>query len=201
MLAAACRRPLRWRGGMTTLFARSRVGVGRRIRTAASVAFRNLHAGAASSWRANPPPPLFVPTALRGPELSPRPSGPELVTHFTDEPSRLDAQEDLLGGVFFLKGGGFLTDAMVEDAVGQLVRQRPPERVLIDLRDVAGYDSRAVQRARHWLHQAPAFGVRRIAFLANSSIVRHATRLASTAADVRLETFDCDRSARDWLRG
>ena len=121
------------------------------------------------------------------------------VTHFTDEPSRLDAQEDLAGGVYFLKGGGFLTDAMVEDAVGQLVRQQKAERVLIDLRDVAGYDSRAVQRARHWLHQAPSFGVRRIAFVANSSIVRNATRMASTATDVRLETFDCDRSARDWL--
>lgn len=124
------------------------------------------------------------------------------MTHFTQEPSRLDTDADGDAGVLRLQGGGFLTASMVEQAWSQMQKDGAVHpNVLIDVRDVAGYDNSAVQRARTLLRHAPEFGVQRIAFVANSTAVRTATRAASTHSSVALRTFHHERSARDWLEG
>ncbi|MEM6994205.1 MAG: STAS/SEC14 domain-containing protein [Myxococcota bacterium] len=120
--------------------------------------------------------------------------------HYTEQPSRLDAHDDGDAGVLRLEGGGFLTATIVEQAFSRMRDEGPVHpNVLIDLRDVAGYDSQAVARARLLLQHAPAFGVRRIAFLASSGAVHAAAQVASSRAEVPLRSFQSERSARDWL--
>ena len=117
--------------------------------------------------------------------------------HYTQEPSRIEARHE--DEVLHLRGGGFVTDAMVAEAFREM-RDRPRQpNLLIDVRDVAGWDSRAVARAARLLHKAPELGVQRIAFLASSSAVDLATRMASTRTGVPLRTFDHEHSARSWL--
>ena len=119
--------------------------------------------------------------------------------HYTQEPSQIEAHDEAEAEVLRLRGGGFVTDAMVVEAFREM-RDRPARpNLLIDIRDVAGWDSRAVARAARLLHKAPELGVQRIAFLATSAAVDLATRVASTQTGVPLRTFDHEHSARSWL--
>jgi hypothetical protein len=74
-----------------------------------------------------------------------------------------------------------------------------PRDVLLDLREVAGYESSCVRLASEWLRNAHQLGIRRIAFLASSTVLRIATRLASDRSGISLRTFDHEPAAREWL--
>lgn len=122
--------------------------------------------------------------------------------HYTEQPSELTAstcpEDD--GGVLHLRGGGFVTREMVDAALRAWERgDAAGLDVLVDLRDVAGYDSGCVHLAAQWLHDAHRRGVRRIAFLASSSVLRTATRLAAERSRVDLRTFEHEPAARAWL--
>ncbi len=122
--------------------------------------------------------------------------------HYTDQPSRLEPSDDPDAAVLRLEGGGFLTASMIERALDRMRDAGPVQpNILIDLRDVAGYDSAAVAEAHQLLQHAPAFGVRRIAFVASSAAVHTATQVASSRATVPLRSFQSERSARAWLAG
>ena len=97
-------------------------------------------------------------------------------------------------------GGGFVT----KDMVARTLRSFPgdefaPREILVDLRDVAGYETDVVRLADEWLRNAHRQGVRKIAFVANSAVVRTATQLASERAGVTLRTFADDADAAAWL--
>ncbi len=122
--------------------------------------------------------------------------------HYTDLPSELSASYDVQRAVAMFRGGGFLTADML-GATFEQWRQGDivPVAVLIDLRDVAGYESGCAHLACELLRSAADRGVRRVAFLAASAVLRTAATLASLHSDVHLRFFADERAAQRWLRG
>jgi hypothetical protein len=122
-------------------------------------------------------------------------------THYTEEPSRLCTAPS--GAFIRVHGGGFVTRAMLEQAVEELrasVREARLGDLLVDLRAVAGYDTACLLAVRQFLREAPAIGVQRIAVVAASSVLRTASRLAASSVTVELRVFEHDRSALQWLQ-
>lgn len=95
-----------------------------------------------------------------------------------------------------VQGGGFVTPQMVEETLPLVSRA---QGVLVDLREVSGYDAGCVRRAEDWLGMARRLGVRRIAFIASSIVFRTAAELVARRAGVEMRTFDSDTQARRWL--
>lgn len=146
------------------------------------------------------PTPPGVDAVQPGP-ADPRSIPPRPAVHYTQQPSRLEACNDNDDrAVLRLHGGGVLTATIIEQAFFRMRDSHSvPPNLLIDLRDVAGYESHAVECANSLLEQAPTYGVRRIAFLASSGAVHAAAQVASSRAIVPLRSFANERSARDWL--
>jgi hypothetical protein len=122
--------------------------------------------------------------------------------HYTQEPSllRTYSRTDARRPVLHVHGGGFVTKDMVKRTLRSLPGDEfAPQEIRIDLRDVAGYESDVVRLADEWLRNAHRQGVRRIAFIASSAIVRTATQLASERTGVVLRTFSDDEEADAWL--
>jgi len=117
--------------------------------------------------------------------------------HFTDLPPALDVRvhDDLLR----VEGVGFVTRAMTEAALAPLAVGAPQPRVLVDLRDVSGYEAECVEIARQWLRRAHGMGIQRIAFVANSSVVRTATEVVARHLGAPLRTFATPEGAQRWL--
>lgn len=110
--------------------------------------------------------------------------------------TRADASRPVL----HIHGGGFVTKQMLARTLRSLPgHELAPREILVDLRDVAGYESDVVRMASEWLRNAADQGVERIAFVASSAVVRTATRLASEHAGVTLRTFAEEEEARAWL--
>jgi hypothetical protein len=119
--------------------------------------------------------------------------------HYTQEPSQLAARR-AAGAAVEIHGGGFVTREMLGRTLAQWVqRDEAPPEILVDLRDVAGYEEGCARMAAEWLRRAHRLGVRKIAFVASSTVLRTATRLAATSSYVRLRTFEHERAARTWL--
>jgi hypothetical protein len=76
-----------------------------------------------------------------------------------------------------------------------------PAAILVDVRDVAGYDYECTSRAQEWLHHAYRLGIQRIAFVASSNVVRTATLLAARSSNVALRAFEHEHAAERWLAG
>jgi stage II sporulation SpoAA-like protein len=74
-----------------------------------------------------------------------------------------------------------------------------PTRVLIDLRDVAGYEAGCAALAHEFLRQSQGQRVQRIAFVASSSVLRTAAKLVSPQAHVRVRVFSDAAAATHWL--
>lgn len=74
-----------------------------------------------------------------------------------------------------------------------------PSLVLIDLRNVSGYEAPCVEVAREWLARARSCGVERIAFVANSSVVRTSTAVMAGHLEAPLQTFSVPDRAKAWL--
>ena len=117
--------------------------------------------------------------------------------HFTDLPPALDVR--VRDDVLRVEGVGFVTRAMTEAALAPLAVGAAQPRVLVDLRDVSGYEAECVEVARQWLRRAQGMGVERIAFVANSSVVRTATEVVARHLGAPLRTFETPESAQRWL--
>ncbi len=129
-------------------------------------------------------------------ETSPLPK-PEL--HFTDLPSRLAIE--VRDRMLCVEGAGFVTRPMAEEALSPFLRAGPlPDSVLVDVRNVSGYDAACTEVAQSMLSQAWGFGVRRIAFVANSSILRTAAEVLARHLQAPLHTFESHESAQAWLK-
>jgi hypothetical protein len=122
--------------------------------------------------------------------------------HYTQEESvlRTFTRTDPSRPVLHVHGGGFVTRKMLARTLLSLPNEDfRPREILVDLRDVAGYERDVVRMANEWLRTAHDHGVRRIAFVASSAVVRTAMRLASEHAGVTLRTFTDQEAARAWL--
>lgn len=99
-----------------------------------------------------------------------------------------------------VRGGGFVTRELIDDALRRFHEDGGvPHRLLIDVRDVAGYDRNCGPVARDLLARAHNLGVRRIAFVASSRVLRTATALVAGRSLVDLRAFEHPASARRWL--
>lgn len=90
---------------------------------------------------------------------------------------------------------------MLEQTLRDL--RHEPERhpaMLVDLRDVAGYESSCLDPAAEFLRDAATLGLTRIALVASSSVVRTASRMAAFASAVELRTFEHEPHATEWLQ-
>lgn len=115
--------------------------------------------------------------------------------HYTEMPSALRGA--MSGGdMLVVQGGGFVTPQMVEETLPLVSRA---QGVLIDLREVSGYDAGCVRRAEDWLAMAQRLGVRRIAFIASSIVFRTAAQLVARRASIEMRTFETESQARRWL--
>lgn len=103
--------------------------------------------------------------------------------------------------VLHVEGVGFVTRAMTEEALAPFLlgNEDTLGRVLVDLRDVSGYEAECVEIARHWLRRAQTLGIERIAFVANSSVVRTATEVVARHLGAPLRTFATPEGAQHWL--
>jgi ABC-type transporter Mla MlaB component len=120
--------------------------------------------------------------------------------HYTQLPSELHTACDLGAAVAHVRGGGFLTREMVDATLDQWRHAEDmPACVLIDLRDVAGYEAGCAAIAHEFLRQAQGHRLRRIAFVATSSVLRTAAQLVAPQADVRVRVFADASAAQHWL--
>lgn len=134
----------------------------------------------------------------------------DLRKHYTQQPSILrrhvEAQREIDGSADHeldttrVVGSGFITVAMLESVLREL-EGGEFARVLVDLREISGYETGCATLLGRWLQSAHRFGVQRMALVASSSVVRTATRLASQRIRVQLRTFDSDEVAARWLAG
>lgn len=119
--------------------------------------------------------------------------------HYTDLDSQLSTIEDVETYVLCIRGSGFVTREMVGATVQKIVGAGDHDGVLVDLRDVAGYEQGCAHIAQQWLLDPNRGGIRRVAFVASSSVLRTATHLVSDRFGVALRTFDDTDGARCWL--
>lgn len=99
---------------------------------------------------------------------------------------------------------GFIDDAMLREHIESLGRhldQSPPLGVLCDLRGVSGYSQGTSTLAREWLARVQSAGVRRVALVAGSSVLRTAVRVIAAELRLQLRCFTGVEVAQRWLRG
>ena len=123
---------------------------------------------------------------------------PKPERHFTDLPSGLAIE--IRDRVLRVEGAGFVTRPMAEQALSPFLAAGPvPDSVLVDLRNVSGYEAACAEVAQSMLLRARGFGVRRIAFVANSSILRTAAEVIAQHLHAPLHTFESPEGAQSWL--
>jgi hypothetical protein len=122
------------------------------------------------------------------------------VKHYTQLPSELKTSCDVQQTFVHVRGGGFLTQDMVVATLDQWTAgESMPSEVLVDLRDVAGYESGCAELAQQFLDTAMRFGVHRIAFVATSAVLRTAAKLVMSGSGVRVRFFADELAAKRWL--
>jgi len=130
---------------------------------------------------------------------------PKPERHFTDLPSGFAIE--VRDRVLCVEGAGFVTRPMAEEALspflsgGSVSGSVLPDSVLVDLRNVSGYEAACAEVAQSMLSQARGIGFRRIAFVANSSILRNAAEVIAQHLHAPLHTFASHEGAQSWLQG
>ena len=120
--------------------------------------------------------------------------------HYTQLPSELKTSSDAQQTFVHVRGGGFLTQDMVGATLDQWTAgESMPTELLVDLRDVAGYESGCAELAHQFLETALQSGVRRIAFVATSAVLRTAAKLLLSGSSVRVRFFQDELAAKRWL--
>jgi hypothetical protein len=125
------------------------------------------------------------------------PSSLANVKHYTQQPSELQTSSPETA-LIEVRGGGFVTRQMVHETLDRW-KGVLPSSILVDLREVAGYESGCAALAHRWLLDAHQSGVQRIACIASSSVLRTLGRVASSRATVALQVFEDEPTARSWL--
>jgi len=93
-----------------------------------------------------------------------------------------------------------LTKKMLDEALAPLGCSQTRGGVLVDLRDVAGYESGCATRAREWLSNARQWGLRRVAVVTSSSVLRTAGHMAAYQCGVEFRMFEREDRAEQWLK-
>lgn len=124
--------------------------------------------------------------------------------HYTQTPSAMRVACDIVDASVRVLGGGFVTRDMIGATLDHWRDgQTAPAGVLVDLRDVAGYESGFAAIAAELLEGVRDCGVRRVAFLASSGVLRTAARAVAEKLDpdrgVRVACFADERAAKRWL--
>lgn len=127
----------------------------------------------------------------------------DLSKHYTQLPSQLRSETCSTAAVVRVTGTGFVTLAMLEETLRELEQESLATGLavglMVDLREIVGYESSCVVRFGEWLESADRYGVQRVAVVAASSVLRTATRLVAGRVDVQLATFDGKAAAQAWL--
>lgn len=124
--------------------------------------------------------------------------------HYTQQPSRVTTQTNSAMTMMYARLQGFITAPMLTQELEQWDGRYPerlPSALLLDLRDVAGYGPGTPSIARRWLTKSDGRGVRRIAFIATSSVIRTIVRVISPDVKVQMQCFANETAAIEWLEG
>lgn len=97
---------------------------------------------------------------------------------------------------------GFIDEPMLRERLGDLlvrIENHAPDAVLCDLRTVFGYGPGTSALAREWFMLARRAGVRRVAVVATSSVLRTAALVLARSLDLELRCFLGETEALRWL--
>jgi len=97
---------------------------------------------------------------------------------------------------------GFIDYAILAERLEQLagrVEQLTPDALLCDLRSVSGYGPGIPDLAREWLMLVCRAGIRRVALVATSSVLRTHALLLARDLDLDLRCFLGESEAQRWL--
>lgn len=97
---------------------------------------------------------------------------------------------------------GFLDVGMLSERLGDLIERiqnHAPDAVLCDLRTVSGYGPGTSALAREWFMLARRAGVRRVALVATSSVLRTAALMVAHNLGLELRCFLGETEALRWL--
>lgn len=120
--------------------------------------------------------------------------------HYTRTPSAMRMACDVADASVRVLGGGFVTRDMVGATLDHWRGEDGgPQAVLVDLRDVAGYESGFATIAADLLEGVAQCGVQRVAIVASSAVLRTAARVAAPRSGVHVRCFDDDLAAKLWL--
>lgn len=120
--------------------------------------------------------------------------------HYTRTPSAMRMACDIGDASVRVLGGGFVTRDMVGATLDHWRGEEGgPSAVLVDLRDVAGYESGFAIIAADLIEGVAKCGVRRVALVASSSVLRTAARVVAPHSGVHVRCFDDDLAAKRWL--
>ena len=99
---------------------------------------------------------------------------------------------------------GYVDVPMLEDRIGELIESiesHTPSGILLDMRAVAGYGHGTQLLAREWLAIAHQAGIRRVAMVATSSVLRTAALVLARGSRIEIRCFLGETEALRWLRG
>ena len=106
------------------------------------------------------------------------------------------------GEVLRVRMQGFISNEVLAAHLGELaarVERQAPMGILCDLRAIAGYDSRASVLVREACMLVRRAGIRRIALVASSSVLRTHIRMLARDLDLELRCFLGQTEAARWL--
>lgn len=128
--------------------------------------------------------------------------------HYSQQRSAINSTLELgIGGgadVLRVRFQGFVDVAELGERVEAILdrlRRESPSGLLCDLRPVAGYGPGTPTLARDGLALARRVGVRRIALVVNSSVVRTAAMMLARNLRLELRCFFGEVEALRWLDG
>jgi hypothetical protein len=97
---------------------------------------------------------------------------------------------------------GFIDVGMLSERLGDLITRienHAPDAVLCDLRTASGYGPGTSALAREWFMLARRAGVRRVAVVASSSVLRTAATMMAHDLELELCCFLGETEALRWL--
>jgi hypothetical protein len=128
--------------------------------------------------------------------------------HYSQQRSTINSTLELgIGGsvdVLRVRLQGFIDVAELGErleAILDRLRRETPTGLLCDLRPVAGYGPGTPGLARDGLALARRVGVRRVALIVNSSVVRTAAQMLARNLRLELRCFLGEAEALRWLDG
>lgn len=120
--------------------------------------------------------------------------------HYTQTPSAMRVACDIVDASVRVLGGGFVTRDMVGATLDHWRDgETAPSGVLVDLRDVAGYEQGFAAIAADLLVGIQRCGGRRVALLASSAVLRSAASVVASRTGIQVRCFHDERAAKRWL--